>query len=122
MSATTIERKIAKNMNVDQPDLFSLAIGVESYALFSLQFFCTGQAGGVNGVITLMVSNDGVTFKAVPTKSVTLDILGTNTYYIFIGTSEGISAVTHVKASYVKNAINAGTIEKVILMGNLGNQ
>lgn len=104
----------------DSAKLFE-PINVESYALFSLQFFVRSQAGGTNGVITLLVSNDGYTFKPVSTHTVTLDTVGTNTYYIFVGSGDGVSAVTHVSASLKVNAITGGIIDKVIFMGNLGN-
>lgn len=123
MSATTIERKIDWNIALggDTTALFKEPINVESFALFSLQFFVSGIVGGVNAVITLMVSNNGTDFVAVPAKTVTIASVGSGMYYIFVGTSEGISAVTHIQGKLTKNAVTAGTIEKVIFMGNLGN-
>lgn len=109
----------------DKAQLFE-PIDTSGYPCFCLQFFVTGQLGGVDGLIKLKVSNDGTTFKEISntllfTSQVTMDALGNGTYFIFVGTASGVGNVTHITASFKANTITGGTIDKVLFAAELGS-
>lgn len=139
MSYTAIERKINYTMATgDNARLFD-PINIEGNPCFSIQFFLSAAAGSpLNGEIHLKVSNidsdtapadsDFADVSSIPFSAgnflykITVDTAGNKTYYIFVGTGQGVGNVKWVTASFVKNNMSAGTIDKAILVGNLGNQ
>lgn len=143
MSYTAIKRKIDLPANVDQPVLFA-PISVVGFNTFSLQFFLDAIAapGFPAGKITLRISNsegtgnnrsipppDSEFFTVEPggtsfgeKYSCQILSVGSSNTYLFVGLSGGVGCCSWITAKYEKGTVTEGTITKVQLVGDMGNQ
>lgn len=124
-NTTNIEKVIEYDMsNGDAPMLFDAPFSVDPFLHFSFQFNVLKLDGIPNGVIQMLVSNDGQFWYEVsnsfPTVkyNVNLDLLGDNCYFIFVGQFAGVSDVNFVNFSFTQNGVVGGTITKAIFYGS----
>lgn len=125
MSNPVYEKKIAYNIaGGNTPNLLLEPFDVRGISFFCFQFIITGVVGApLDGLITMKISNDGTNFKEIIPGTtlfpyfIVIDTAGSNSYFMFIGTVEGVSAARYVNFSFTANGLTAGIIQKVIISG-----
>lgn len=125
MSNPVYTKKINYDISLgNNANLLLEPFDVRGIAFFCFQFVISGVVGApLDGLITMKISNDGVNFKEIVPGTtlfpyfIVIDTAGTFTYFMFVGTVEGVSSARLVNFAFTANGLTAGLIESCTISG-----
>lgn len=122
MPSTTYNRELKCALTV-QKLLIAGPTGIDVSALneFSLQFLVTGNDSALDNFLNLVVSNDGENWFEIAPGTINIKIVDPllRSYFMFVGSSEGVASVNYINFNYHPNAVppTTGVLNKVIICG-----